>query len=72
MDIHVHDSVALLEDSPTTHYATGKPVVLHQGEVGTVIIPYKEGTFEVKFEGSDGRAFAILLVTADRLKVLRN
>jgi hypothetical protein len=70
-EIHLHDSVALLEDTPATHFETGRPLVLRRGQVGTVVMGYDGNTFDVEFSGRDGRAYALLPVPADRLMVLR-
>jgi len=70
-DIHMHDTVALLEDLPASHFLTGQPLVLRRGQVGTVVMSYDGSAFEVEFSGRDGRAYAILPVRAERLIVLR-
>ena len=70
-EVHLHDSVALLEDAATTHYATGKPLIVPHGEVGTVVVTYNGSAFDVEFEGRDGRAFAIASIPGDKLAVLR-
>ena len=69
--VHLHDSVALLEDASTTHYRTGKPLVLRHGQIGTVVMTYNGSSFEVEFTGGDGRAYAILSIGGDKLSVLR-
>lgn len=70
-EIHLHDSVALLEDTPATHFETGRPLRLRRGQVGTVVMTYDGNAFEVEFSGRDGRAYALLPVSAERLMVLR-
>ena len=70
-DIRMHDTVALLEDIPAKHFLTGQPLMLRRGQVGTVVMTYDGGTFEVEFSGRDGRAYAILPVKAERLMILR-
>lgn len=70
-EIHLHDSVALLEDTPATHFETGRSLLLRRGQVGTVVMTYDGNAFEVEFSGRDGRAYALLPVPADRLIVLR-
>ena len=69
-EVHLHDSVALLEDAPTTHYATGEPIILRPGQIGTVVVTYNGSAFDVEFEGGDGRAFAIASIPGDKLAVL--
>lgn len=70
-EIHLHDSVALLEETPATHFETGRPLLLRRGQVGTVVMTYDGSAFEVEFSGRDGRAYALLPVPAERLMVLR-
>ena len=71
-DIHMHDLVALLEDTPTKHFETGRPLLLRRGQVGTVVITYDGNAYEVEFAGRDGRAYALLPVAANKLMVLRD
>lgn len=68
----MHDVVALLEDEPSEHYETGKPLLLRRGQIGTVVMTYDGSAFEVEFSGTDGRAYAMLSVSADKLMVLHN
>ena len=70
-EIHLHDSVALLEDTPAKHFETGVPLLLRRGQAGTVVMTYDGNAFEVEFSGRDGRAYALLPIPADRLMVLR-
>lgn len=71
-EIHLHDVVALLEDTPTTHFETGQPLQLRRGQIGTVVMAYDGTAFEVEFAGRDGRAYALLPIQADKLMVLRD
>ncbi len=65
-EIHTHDTVALLEDLPATHFLTGQPLRLRRGRVGTVVMTHDGSAFEVEFSGPDGRAFALLPVSAEK------
>jgi hypothetical protein len=69
--IHMHDVVVLLEDVRTKHFDTGQPLMLRRGQVGTVVMTY-DGAFEVEFAGRDGRAYALLPVTAEKLMLLKD
>ena len=71
-EIHLHDVVALLEDTPTKHFETGQPLQLRRGQIGTVVMAYDGTAFEVEFAGRDGRAYALLPIQADKLMVLRD
>ena len=70
--ISSYDLVALLEDVPTKHFETGKPLLLRRGQIGTVVMTYDGGACEVEFAGRDGRAYALLPIPADKLMVLRD
>jgi hypothetical protein len=71
-EIRLHDIVALLEDTVASHFETGRSIVLRRGQIGTIVMPYPSGAFEVEFSGPDGRAYAILPVQGDRLMVLKD
>ena len=70
--IHMHDLVALLEDTPAQHFLTGEQLLLRRGQIGNVVMIYGGTTFEVEFAGRDGRAYAILPIKADKLIVLHD
>ena len=71
-EIHLHDVVALLEDTPTRHFETGQSLLLRRGQMGSVVMTCDGTAFEVEFAGRDGRAYAILAIPAGRLMVLRD
>jgi len=70
--IHMHDIVALLEDTPAKHFQTGGQLLLRRGQMGTVVMIYDGTTFEVEFAGRDGRAYAMLPIKSDKLMVLHD
>lgn len=39
----MHDLVALLQDFPTTHFETGRPLMLRRGQIGTIMMTYGDG-----------------------------
>jgi hypothetical protein len=71
-DIHIHDTVVLLEDIRTKHFETGQPLMLRRGQVGTVVMTYDGAAFEVEFAGRDGRAYALLPVATEKLMLLKD
>ena len=71
-EIHMHDVVALLEDTPAQHFETAQSLVLRRGQIGTVVMTYDGTAFDVEFAGRDGRAYALLPISADRLMLLRD
>jgi hypothetical protein len=71
-EIHMHDSVALLQDTTTTHFESGRPLLLRRGQIGTVVMIYDAGSYDVEFSGRDGRAYALLPIPGERLMLLRD
>jgi hypothetical protein len=71
-EIGLHDSVALLYDTTTTHFDSGKPLLLRRGQTGTVVMIYDGGNYEVEFAGRDGRAYALLPIPGEKLMLLRD
>ena len=70
--MQMHDLVALTEDLATTHFATGAPLTLRRGQIGTVVMTYDGTAFEVEIADSQGRAFALLPVAAEKLMQLHD
>ena len=68
----MHDVVALLQDVRTKHFESGQALLLRRGQIGTVVMCYKDGACEVEFADRDGRAFAILSLRPDQLMVLHD
>jgi len=71
-DIHLHDVMALLEDLPVKHFATGQPLLLRRGQIGTVVMTCDGTTVKVEFAGLDGRTYVLLPIAASKLMVLRD
>lgn len=69
-DLRVHDVVALLEATPTKHFDTGEPLLLRRGQIGTVVMIYKDGACEVEFADRSGRTYALFSLLPDKLLVL--
>ena len=66
----MHAIAALLEDTRTTHFESGEPVLLRRGGIGTVVMLYDGGACEVEFADRSGRTYALLPLSADQLLVL--
>jgi hypothetical protein len=60
--VHVLDVVALIKDLPERG--------LRRGQVGTVVEQLAPDVFEVEFSDDQGRSYACLAISADRLLVL--
>jgi hypothetical protein len=67
-----HDLVALLEDSSVRHFRTGEPLLLRRGQLGTIVMVYADGAVEAEFADRDGRTYALVPVTRDKLILLRD
>jgi len=48
-EFRLHDVVALLEEVPARHFETARPLLLHRGQIGTVVMTYDGAVFEVEF-----------------------
>lgn len=70
--MHLHTVVALGADTRTTHFESGEALLLRRGQIGTVVLTYDDGTFEVEFAEPTGRTYAMLTLTADQLIVLHD
>jgi len=71
-EIHTHDMVALLEDTPAKHFETNRPLLLRRGQVGTVVMTYDGSAFDVEFADRDGRTYALIPIRAENLMILRD
>jgi len=70
--IQLHDTVAIKVDIQAQRFLSDQPILLRQGQVGTVIETLGDGeAFEVEFADREGQAYAILAITAAELMVLR-
>jgi len=67
-----HDLVALLEDTSVKHFRTGEPLRLRRGQLGTVVMMYADGDVEVEFADRDGRPYALVSMSRDKLMLLRD
>ncbi|MCX5965178.1 MAG: DUF4926 domain-containing protein [Cyanobacteria bacterium] len=71
-EIKLHEMVALKEDIRSTRFLTELPILLCQGQVGTVIDVLGDGSaFEVEFSDLYGQAYAMLTVRSENLMPLR-
>jgi len=70
-DIHLHSMVALTEDTRASYFPLGGEILLRRGQVGTVVEELGQGeAFEVEFSRSDGQAYAMLAIRAEKLMPL--
>jgi CRP-like cAMP-binding protein len=71
-EVNMHDVVALLEDKRAKHFESGEPLLLRRGQIGTVVMIYDDGTFEVEFADRDGRTFAMLSLRPNQFMLLHD
>jgi Domain of unknown function (DUF4926) len=69
---NMHDVVALLEEVRAKDFNTARPLTLHRGQIGTVVMIYPDGACEIEFADRGGRAYAILPIHPERLMVLHD
>lgn len=66
--IHLHDMVALMEDTPAQRFPFDGQILLRRGQVGTVVEELGDGeAFEIEFSRSDGQAYAMVAIRAEQL-----
>lgn len=71
-EINLHEMVAIKEDIKSTRFLTKMPILLCQGQVGTVIDVLGNGeAYEVEFSDLYGQAYAMLTIKAENLMLLR-
>jgi Domain of unknown function (DUF4926) len=68
----MYDVVALLEEVPAKDFNTARPLVLHRGQIGTVVVIYPDGACEVEFADRSGRTYALLSIKPEKLIVLHD
>ena len=67
--IQEYDLVALTEDITATHKTTHQPILLHRGQMGTVLMSFDQQAFLIDFTDQNGQTFA--METVDCSKLLR-
>ncbi|HWB54983.1 MAG TPA: DUF4926 domain-containing protein [Tepidisphaeraceae bacterium] len=68
----IHDVVALLENTPAKHFERDEPLLLHRGQIGTVVMIYENHAYEVEFADQQGRTYAMLTIPGEKLMVLHD
>lgn len=69
--LRLHATVALLEDTRTTHFDGSGPLLLRRGQIGTIVMTYgDDDAYEVEFADRSGRTYAMLALPSDKLMVL--
>ncbi len=72
MKIQELDNVILTETLITKHFATDEPILLQQGQIGTVVMELGKNMFEVEFADREGIPYAMETLSEKQLLVTRN
>jgi hypothetical protein len=72
MKIQELDNVILTETLITKHFKTDEPILLQQGQIGTVVMELGKNMFEVEFADSDGIPYAMETLSEKQLLVTYN
>jgi hypothetical protein len=68
ISLKLYDTVALLEAVETFQFMTDNPLILPQGQVGTVVEEYKKGeAYEVEFSDENGQTYALVTLKPEQL-----
>jgi hypothetical protein len=70
-EIHMHDAVALLEETVAKRFGGSGDLILRRGQVGTVVMTYDGTAFEVEFADLQGRTYALLPLPSAKLMTLK-
>jgi len=72
MKIQELDNVILTETLITKHFETDEPILLQQGQIGTVVMELGKNMFEVEFADREGISYAMETLSEKQLLVTRN
>ena len=72
MRLPLHSLVALLQDVPCMHFESGAPLLLRRGQIGTIVLDFEDGAYEVEFADREGRTYALLALPLDTLMLLHD
>lgn len=72
MKIKELDNVILTETLITKHFETNEPILLQQGQIGTVVMELGKNMFEVEFADGEGIPYAMETLSDQQLLVICN
>jgi hypothetical protein len=70
MTLNEYDVVALTEEIQATHRETQQPILLRQGQVGTILMSFEGHAYLVDFADVEGNTFAMETVPSEKLMQL--
>jgi Domain of unknown function (DUF4926) len=62
MVLNEYDIVALTQDVQATYQSTHQPLLLPSGQVGTILMGFKDQAYLVDFADADGRTYAMATI----------
>lgn len=70
MTIKEYDVVALTDEIQAIHKETKQPILLRQGQVGTVVMSFDDRAYLIDFADAQGTTYAMETVPATQLMLL--
>ena len=70
MALKEYDVVALTNEIPAIHKETNQPILLRNGQVGTVLMNFDNQAYLVDFANAQGETYAMETVPAAQLMLL--
>ena len=70
MTIKEYDVVALKSEVQAIHKETKQPILLRQGQVGTVLMSFEDQAYLVDFADAQGETYAMETVPSTQLMLL--
>jgi Domain of unknown function (DUF4926) len=70
MTIKEYDVVALKNEVQAIHKETKQPILLRQGQVGTVLMSFEDQAYLVDFADAQGETYAMETVPSTQLMLL--
>ena len=70
MTFNDYDVVALTEAVQATHKVTQQPILLRQGQVGTILMSFEDCAYFVDFADAQGNTYAMETIPAVKLMQL--
>lgn len=70
MTLNEYDIVALKEETSAIHKETKQPILLRQGQVGTILMNFDSHAYLVDFADAQGNTYAMETVPSEKLMQL--
>jgi hypothetical protein len=70
MKVNEYDVVALTEEHTATHALTQEALILRRGQVGTILMVFRDQDVLVDFADSSGQTYAMETVSIEKIMPL--